>query len=138
MPEPKENAGSTPSRSGGSEKEYLTESEFLKAMAKVVAAFPHYTPNELTWEVYWQGLQFVPAGKLTRALEDLILTSKFFPSVSEILQAAIGKDFFKVKWNGHAPATIREIIREYQGEHRVKLNLLAGNAQKRLRAPEDG
>lgn len=102
---------STPSEDGAGE--YLTRTEFIEEMARVAAAFPYFDPGEMTWEVYWNDLHFIPRGKLISALSECRLTLKFFPSVSEIVEAAIGKDYHVAEYQTNRPATIRDIIVAY-------------------------
>ena len=98
----------------------MTETEFLKEMAKLAAAFPHFAPTELTWEVYWENLRFVPAEKLIKGLRAATQTGKFFPSVSEVLETSIGRDFAAVDYNPRRQATIVDIIRHYRAEYEIQ------------------
>ena len=84
--------------------------EFVEEMARVAVAFPYFSPPELTWEVYWNDLHFVPRAKLISGLALCRMTLKFFPSVSEIIEAAIGNDYTVVEYQPTRPATVRDII----------------------------
>jgi hypothetical protein len=97
-----------PSRAG--QADYLSREEFVEEMARVAAAFPYFNPPELTWEVYWNDLHFIPRWKLISGLALCRMTLKFFPSVSEVIEAAIGNDYNEVEYQPTRPATIRDII----------------------------
>ena len=134
----KEKPPSTQSSATRNAVEYLTKAELVKELLKMAAVFPHFMGTDLTWEMYCQDLYFIPKAKLTRALETLRRTSKFFPSVSEIIQTAIGTDFRVVRWNPQRPATIADIVRAYRDQHETQQILLDARDPKRIDGPEEG
>ncbi len=96
------------------ENEYLNREEFIKEMAKVVAAYPYFAPTELTWEVYWNDLHWIPKENLTRGLAQCRLTCTFFPTVADIVKSSIGGEFRAVPYNPHKPTTLPDIIQSFK------------------------
>ena len=109
--------------------DYLSREEFVEEMARVAAAFPYFSPPELTWEVYWNDLHFIPRAKLISGLALCRMTLKFFPSVSEIIEAAIGNDYAVVEYQPNRPATIRDIILGYMKKKETWEELLQAKPQ---------
>lgn len=110
----------------------MTKNELTLELAKIAAVFPHFKASDLTWEVYYQDLHYIPAVKLLRGLVQCRTSREFFPSVFEIIKASIGDDYGAVKWNPYRPATIEDIIRAYQEEHRIEMILLEDEKKKQL------
>lgn len=127
-----------------SAKGYLTKSELTLELAKMAAVFPNFKATDLTWEVYWEDLHFIPKEKLVKGIEHCRKTGTFFASVAELIKASIGADYGAAKWNPYRPATIHDIIRAYQEEHRIEMILLGdekqklGGSKKALPDPEAG
>ena len=105
------------SETGPNEEKYLSREEFVKELAKLAAAYPYFAPTELTWEVYWEDLGYIPARELLRGLKECRTTLKFFPTVSEIVAASIGRNYNVVQDNPHRESTIQDIIWYYQQQH---------------------
>ncbi len=116
-------------RSRAGRADYLSREEFVEEMARVAAAFPYFNPPELTWEVYWNDLHFIPRAKLISGLALCRMTLKFFPSVSEIIEAAIGNDYTVVEYQPNRPATIRDIIIAHMKRKETWENLLQAEPQ---------
>ncbi len=102
----------------------------------MAAVFPYFRATDLTWEVYWEDLHYIPAEKLLKGFVQCRTTAEFFPSVSEVIQASIGNDYGAVKWNPHRPATIQDIIRAYREEHRIEMILLEEEEKKKKQLPD--
>ncbi len=103
-------------------------------MGRLAAAYPYFDPGELTWEVYWCDLHFIPSEKLIHAFAECRMTLKFFPSVSEIVEKAIGSDYGVAEYNPTRPATLRDIIVGYmrKKENWEETRRLAENAKGQI------
>ncbi len=112
--------------------DYLSRDEFVEEMARVAAAFPYFSPPELTWEVYWNDLHFIPRAKLISGLALCRMTLKFFPSVSEIIEAAIGNDYTVVEYQPTRPATVRDIILAHMKKKETWEKLLLTQPQGKI------
>jgi len=108
-------------KTGPKEASHLNRLDFVKAMVKLAAAYPYFSPTELTWEVYWEDLACIPAKDLLRGTQQCRLSCKFFPTVSEIIQASIGNHHRVVPWDPYHSATLQDIIRHYQVEYKKLL-----------------
>lgn len=117
---------------------YLTKSDLTLELAKVAAVFPYFKATDLTWEVYWEDLRYIPAEKLLKGFVQCRTSREFFPSVHEIIKASIGNDYGVVEWTPHRPATIEDIIRVYKKEHRIEMILLEDEKKKKEKQLPDG
>ncbi len=105
--------------SSSGESAYLNREEFIKEMSKVVAAYPYFAPTELTWEVYWNDLHWIPSEYLRRGLEQCRLTCTFFPTVADIVKNSIGGEYRAVPYNPTKPTTLSDIIQSFKTHHKM-------------------
>lgn len=68
------------------------QADALKAVAVIASAYPHARFSEATVELWARMLGDIEGHSLALAVERLVATSKFCPSIAEVREAALGNE----------------------------------------------
>jgi hypothetical protein len=90
----------------------VTNKDATRLMARLMAAFPSKDIREATVDAYMDVLCALPLEKAAPAIESLVLTADFFPSIAEIVAAA-GVTGDDVRLLAEAIRTKQQLSRDY-------------------------